>query len=135
MLHGVLHQGLQGQRRQAEICNRRIVLHEQHVLKLRLLHRKVGAGMLQFSGKRNRTVTGHGVEIPAKVVGEIHRDLTGFLRILVTETVDAHQGIIDEVRPHLQYHDTGSLIGDFQLVAPVLFDLLGQGKAIHGQSG
>ena len=39
------------------------------------------------------------------------------------------------MRPHLQHHDTGALIGDFQLVAPVLFDLLGQGKAVHGQGG
>ena len=52
MLDGVFHDGLQGQRRQAEMGKRRIVIHNKHLVKLRLFYGKIGAGVLQFCGKR-----------------------------------------------------------------------------------
>ena len=73
------------------------------------------------------------------------------------------QGIIDEMRPHLQHHDTGAFMGDFflllgdflllvsnlfllpgnflvlpddfLLMTAVLLDLIGQDEAVHGQRG
>ena len=125
----------------------RIVFHNKHITKLRLFHGKVGAGVLQFRGKRNGAVTGDGVEILTQVVGEIHRDLPGFLRIEHTKAVDAHQGIINKMRPHLQNHDAGALIGDFPLLlsdfplllgeflllAAILFNLVGQDESVHSK--
>ena len=128
---------------------RRIVIYNKHLVKLRLFYGKIGAGMLQFCGKRYGVATGNSVEILTKIVGEIHRDLPGFFWVEPAKTVDAHQCIVDEMRPHLQHHDAGALVGDFpllpgnflllfdnfQLVEAVLFDLIGQYEAVHGQCG
>ena len=75
MLDGVFHDGLQSQRRHLEMNKRRIVIHNKHLVKLRLFYCQVGAGVLQFSGKRYDSVAYNGFEIPAQIVGEIHRDL------------------------------------------------------------
>ena len=138
MLNSVFHNRLQSQRRQAEIDKRRIVIHKKHIFMLSLLYGKVGTGVFQFHGKGNAAVTGDSVEIPAQVVGKIHRDLLGLLRVDFAKAVDAHQCIIDEMRPHLQHHDVGSLPGDFPLllsnfllVVEVLIDLIGQDQAVH----
>ena len=63
--------------------------------------------------------------------------------------MDAHQGILDEMWTHLQHHDAGAFMGDFPLLPgillllpddflllpAVLFNLIGQDEAVHGQCG
>ena len=46
------------------------------------------------------------------------------------------------MRPHLQYHDVGALVGnllllpdDLALAAQIPLDLIGQGAAVHRQDG
>ena len=46
MLDGILHDGLKGQRRQAEMCKRRIVFHKKHLFIPRLFYSQIGAGPL-----------------------------------------------------------------------------------------
>ncbi len=135
ILDGVFHNGLQGQRRHAKPGVRRIVVNEKAILKLNLLHGKVCAGVLQFVGKGNGIPAGDGSEVPAEVGGKIHRDTLGFLGVLIAEIVDARHGVVDEVRPHLQHHDAGALMGDLPLLVHVLFHLIGQDEAVHGQGG
>lgn len=48
MFDGVFRDGLPGQRRQAEPSKRHIIVHDEQFLKLRLLHREIGAGVLQL---------------------------------------------------------------------------------------
>ena len=57
VLDRVFRQGLQRQRRQAELCNGRIEFHDKHLRKLRLLRGKVGAAAVQLRGKGDGTVT------------------------------------------------------------------------------
>ena len=124
MLDGILHDGLKGQRRQAELCKRRIVFHKKHLLISRLFHGQIGAGVLQLRGKGDEVLAGDGIEVLLQVAGEIHSDLSGLLRVLIAQAVDAHQGVVDEVGPHLQYHDIGALTGDFLLLLHILLDLI-----------
>jgi hypothetical protein len=116
VLDGVLHDGLQGQWRQAKACEGRIEINNKHIVKLRLFYSQIGAGVFQFCGKGNGVVTGDGVEISAQVIGEILRDLPSFLGVKSAKAVDAHQGVVDEVRTHLQHHDAGTFMGDLPLL-------------------
>ena len=131
VLDAVFHDGLQGQRRNTKRKMRRVVFHRDALLKLRLLDREIGAGMLQLLRKRDRRFTCNGCEVFAQVGGEIHRDLPGFLRVLITEVIDAGHGVVDEVRPHLQHHDAGTLMGNLPLLAQVLLDLALQDNDVH----
>ena len=149
MLYGVLHDGLQCQGRQAELGIRDIVFDSEHIVVLRLFHAQVGPGVLQFRRKGNGAVACDGVKIPAQIVGKIHRDLPGLCGICPAKAVNAHQGIVDEMRPHPQYHDFGALVGylpllsgdflllygNFPLETQVLLDLIRQDNTVHGQSG
>lgn len=79
---------------------------------LSLFHGKVCAGMLKLRSEGNGVLAGNGIKIPAEIVGEILRDPSCLLRVLIAEAVNAHQGIVDEMRAHLKYHDTRALIGN-----------------------
>lgn len=48
MLDGIFHDGLQGQRRQAKADKRRVVFHDEQVVKLCLFYGQVGVGVLQL---------------------------------------------------------------------------------------
>ena len=85
VLDGVLHNGLQGQRRQAKLGKRRIVIHQKHIVKLRLFYGQVSARVLQFLGEGNEFFAGDGGEIFAKVGGEIQRDLLGQIGVELPE--------------------------------------------------
>ena len=102
-----------------------IPIHDKHIVMPCLFHSQIGAGVLQFFGKWNGTLASDGIEIPAQIVGKIHRDLPCFQGIELAKAVDAHQGIIDEMRPHLQHHDIGALISDFPLLQGNFFLLFG----------
>lgn len=156
MLYRIFHDGLQGQRRQAEADKGRIVRHDKHIVVLGLFYGQVRAGVLQLRGEGDGAVTGDGVEVPAQIIGKIDYDLPGLLRIQPAEAVDGHKGIVDKVGAHLQHHNAGALMGnflllegnfpllerdflvlegDFPLMAAVLFNLVGQDEAVHGQGG
>ena len=83
MLDCVFHNRLQGQRRQTEIGERGIVIHNKHIVILSLFYCQVGEGMLQLCREGNGAVAGYGIEILTQVVSKIQRDLPGFLRIPV----------------------------------------------------
>ena len=98
--------------------------------------------MLQFRGKGYGVFAGDSVKILAKIVREIHCDLLSFFGVEPAKAVNAHQGVIDEMRSHLQHHNAGSLVGDFQLLpddflllAAILLDLIGQNETIHSKCG
>ena len=131
MLDSVFDDGLQGERRQAKEGVRRVVIDQEAVIKLGLLHGEVGARVLQFFGEGDQLLARDGGEVFAEVGGEIHRDLLGQIGVLFAEIVDACHGIVDEVRPHLQHHDAGALMGDLSLLAQILLDLIRQDDAEH----
>jgi len=60
----------------------------------------------------------------AKRLGEIHDHLLGLFRVLAAKTIDARHGVLDEMRPHLQHHDAGVLLGDLPLLSEILLDLI-----------
>jgi hypothetical protein len=105
--------------------------------------------VFKLRGKGNVFVAGDSAEISAKIVGEIQRDLLGLPGIQPAETVNADESIVDEVRPHLQHHDAGTLLRDFLLLpgdflllpddfllaAAVLLYLIGQNEAVYSQCG
>jgi len=132
---GIFHDGLEGQRRHTKQDVRRVIIDNQAVLVLGLLHGEVGAGVVQFRRKRDRRSACDGGEIFTQVGSEIHNDLPGLLRILPAEAVDARHGVVDEVRPHLQDHNAGTLMGNLPLLAQIPLDLIGQDEAVHRQDG
>ena len=81
VLYRIFHDGLQGQRRQAEADKGRIVRHDKHIVVLGLFYGQVRAGVLQLRGEGDGAVTGDGVEVPAQIIGKIDYDLPGLLRI------------------------------------------------------
>ena len=132
---GILHDGLEGQRRHAEEGVRRVILNGEAFGILRLLHSEIGARVLQLRGKGDGRGACHGGEIFAQVGGEIHDHLLGLFRVLTAQAIDARHGVVDEVGPHLQHHDAGALLGDLPLLAKILLDLIGQDETVHGQGG
>ena len=133
VLDGILHNGLESQRRQAEFLVQDIIVYRKAVFKLHLFHGQIGAGVLQLVSKGHGVLAGNGGEVLAKIGGEIQRDLLSLLGILGAEIVDAHHGIVDEVGSHLQHHDAGALMGDFPLLAHILLDLVEKDDAEHGK--
>ena len=131
MLDGILHDGLKGQRRQTELHKLRVVFHEKHFIILCLLYGQICAGVFQLCGKGNEVPAGNSVEVLLQVAGEIHGDLPGLPRVLIAQAVNAHQGVVDEMRPHLQNHDVGTLTGDFLLLPHIFLDLIRQDDDIH----
>ena len=138
MLNGVLDNRLQRQGRQAEEGMRRVVFYEEAFGILGLLHSQIGARVLQFRRKRDERIAGHGREVLAQVGGEIHDDLLGLPGILTAEAINARQGVVNEVRPHLQHHNADTLLrqglllpGDLPLVLQILLDLIGEDDDIH----
>ena len=85
----------------------------------------------------------------SSIIGEIQCDLLGFHGIEPAKAVDAHQGVINEMRPHLQDHDAGAFMRDLLLLSGnflllpenlpllmfVLLNLVGQNETVHGQCG
>ena len=69
--------GAAGSGGQTESGIRRIIIHNQHIVILRLFYGKVGAGVLQLRRKGNGTVASDGIKITSQIVCEIHRDLPG----------------------------------------------------------
>lgn len=67
MDNGVLHDGLQGQRREMKLGIRRVVFDEKAVIILGPAYSKVCAGVIQFLGEGDETLVGNGGEILAKV--------------------------------------------------------------------
>ena len=67
VLDGVFHNGLQGQRRQAEEGVRRVVFDKEAFAVLRLLHGEIGAGVFQLRGKGNRFCACNGGEVFAQI--------------------------------------------------------------------
>ena len=51
----------------------RVVVHEEPVPELRLLHGQVGAGVLQLLGKGDGVFAGDGVEVLAQVGDEVQQ--------------------------------------------------------------
>ena len=135
VLDGVLHDGLQRQRRHPEPDMRRVIFHRKAVIILGLFHGEIGAHMFKLGREGNGIGACNGSKILAQIGCEIQNDLPGPFRILIAETVNAGHGVVDKVRPHLQDHDAGALIRNLLLMPQVLFDLVGQDDAVHGESG
>ena len=110
---------------------RRIIVDEKAAVELGLFHGEVGPGMLELLREGNEPVAGDGGEVFAQVGGEIQGDPLGQIGVLPAEVVDAHHGIIDEVRPHLQDRDAGALIGDLPFLAQNLCPLIIQDDQKH----
>ena len=142
MFDSVFHNGLQRQRRDAEPGMRCVVFNEQAVLVLSLLYGKVSAYMLKLGREGNGIRACNCGEILSQIGGKIHDNLTGLLRVLPAEAINARHGVIDKVRPHLENHNAGPLIGkllllpgDFPLAVQILIDLIGKDETVHGQGG
>ena len=128
---------------------RRVIFYKNAVLIQCLLYGNVGTGMLQFRRKRDRTGTCYRGKVFSQVGSKIHDHLPCRLRILVAEAVYTCHGVINEVRPHLQHHNAGALIGNLRLLSgnlcllsgvfllpsDFLLYLIRHDKTIHGQSG
>ena len=82
--------------------------------------------MLQFFSKANRNCIIKLAEITPQIHTEVMDQLFRLLRVLFAKLLDRTQGVVDEVGPHLQQHDAGVLVGDFPLLAHILFDLIMQ---------
>ena len=124
VLDGILHDGLKSQRRHTEEGVRRVIVNDEAFGVLSLLHIEIGACVLQLRGKGDRLGACHSGEIFAQVGGEIHDHLLGLFRVLAAKTIDARHGVVDEMRPHLQHHDAGALLGDLPLLSEILLDLI-----------
>ena len=135
VLDGIFHYRLQGQRRHAKPGMRRIVFNEKAVFKLYLLNGQVGAGVLQFIRKGDGILTGNRRKVLTQVRREIQGDLLGLFGILCAKVIDAHHGIEYKVRPHLQHHDAGALMGNFPLLSHILFNLVAQDNTKHRKHG
>ena len=80
---GVLHDGLQCQRRDAEHRDRRVETDEQTVLKLRLLHGEVGAGVFEFLREGDGLFARDGGEIFSEIGSKVQRDLLCLFWVLI----------------------------------------------------
>ena len=112
---------------------RRIKADKKTVLKLRLLNREIGAGVFQLIAERDSVLARDRGKILTQIGGEIQRDLLCLFGVLITQVVDAHHRVIDEVRPHLQHHDAGALIGDLTLLTHKMFYIVREDNAEHRQ--
>ena len=75
VLDGIFDDGLQRQRRHAEVDMRRVVVDEQEVLELRLFYGKICARVRQLFGKGDGLLTRDRGEVLPQIGGEIKRDL------------------------------------------------------------
>ena len=116
MLNGILYDRLQSQRRQTEVAVFCIKVDKKCVFKLRLLNGEVGMGMLQLFRKGNVVFVCDSGEVLAQVGSEIQRYLLCLLYVLIAKVVDPHHGVAYKVRTHLQYHNSGVLMGNFLLL-------------------
>ena len=124
MFDGIFHDRLQCQLRYGKRSMRSVGFNKKQILKLGLFYSEVSPGMLQFFGERNGFLAGYGAEVFAQVGVEIQCDLLGLFRILAAEVIDAGHGVVNKVRPHLQHHDAGTLMGDLPMLTYILIDLI-----------
>ena len=132
VLHGVLHEWLERQRRHAEPGVRSVEIDDELARELGLFHGEVRAGVLEFLFEGDGPFLGNGGEILAQVRVEVHRDLLGEFGVLVAEVVDARHGVVDEVGPHLQRRYAGALPRGLLLQAFVLLEMLQRHDGEHG---
>ena len=128
---GVFDDGLQSQWRQAEQGVLRVEIDEEGVFKLRHFHGEVSAGVLQLFGEGYGSFLGDGGEIFPQITVEVQNDLLCFLWILTAETVNASQGVMYEMRSHLQYGNFSPMQGKLLAGSYVMIRLVAEDKNKH----
>ena len=128
---GILHDGLQSQGRNAEMGDGRVERDEEAVLKLRLFHGEIGAGVFQFLRERNALLARDGGEVFPKVGREVQCDLFRLFRVLIAKVIDAHHRVVDEMRAHLQHHNARFLVGDLLLSTHIFLHVVRENQRIH----
>ena len=102
MLDGVFHNGLDRECRDAEKGIRRVKLHEELPLVPCLFYREISPRVLQLLREGDRPLLGDGCEVALQIAGKIFDHALRLLGVLGAEIIDAHQCVVDEMRPHLQ---------------------------------
>ena len=70
-------------------------------------------------------------KVVPKICGEIQGDLPCLFGVLRDQIIDAHHGVADEMRAHLEYVDAGALAGVFLSLLDHLIYLVGQEEDEH----
>ena len=91
--------------------------------------------MLQFLLKGNGVRFCDRGKVLPQVTGEVQNHLLCFFRVLFAQVIDAHQGVIDKMRPHLQHGDTGLLSRVFLLLPDAVVHLVQEDKDKHDHGG
>ena len=87
--------------------------------------------MLQLVAEGDRVAAGDGGKVFAKIGREIQCDLLRLLGITVTEVVNAHHGVADEMRPHLQHRDVLALVDQLALLSYDALRVILEDQAEH----
>ena len=133
VLYRIFDNGLQGQRGQAEVDDRRVKFKEKLPFKSSLLHRKIRFCVFKLFCERDRLILRDRGEIVSQIVCKIARHLFCFGGVIIYHTVNARQRVVDKVRTYLEHEGVCALTDDLLLLSGVLLHIVREDQTEQDQ--